>query len=64
STLEDEATIGPIFVHERLSTEDGPLLEIQESSQVSSKDADDHVDIFQSSQKNLTDLKLLNGSVC
>ncbi|XP_073698790.1 zona pellucida sperm-binding protein 3-like [Garra rufa] len=39
SELEDEATIGPIFVHERFSMEDEPLLEIQESSPVSSKDA-------------------------
>uniref|UniRef100_A0A673L025 Zona pellucida sperm-binding protein 3 n=1 Tax=Sinocyclocheilus rhinocerous TaxID=307959 RepID=A0A673L025_9TELE len=40
STLEDEATIGPIFVHERLSVEDEPLLQINKSSQVSSKDAE------------------------
>ncbi len=45
STLEDEATIGPIFVHERLSVEDEPLLQIYKSSQVSSKDAGDHFDI-------------------
>uniref|UniRef100_A0A673KYY8 Zona pellucida sperm-binding protein 3 n=1 Tax=Sinocyclocheilus rhinocerous TaxID=307959 RepID=A0A673KYY8_9TELE len=63
STLEDEATIGPIFVHERLSVEDEPLLQINKSSQVSSKDAGDHVDVFQKNL-NLTDPKLLNGSVC
>ncbi|KAL1282791.1 hypothetical protein QQF64_001594 [Cirrhinus molitorella] len=40
SKLEDEATIGPIFVHEQLSVEDRPFLEIQEPSQVSSKDAE------------------------
>ncbi|XP_016085981.1 POM121 and ZP3 fusion protein-like [Sinocyclocheilus grahami] len=39
STLEDEATIGPIFIHERLPMEDEHLLQIQESSQVSSQHA-------------------------
>uniref|UniRef100_A0A8C2CCE5 Zona pellucida sperm-binding protein 3 n=1 Tax=Cyprinus carpio TaxID=7962 RepID=A0A8C2CCE5_CYPCA len=63
SALEDEAIIGPIFVHERLSKEDERLLQIHKSSQVLSKDAGDHADI---SQKNpdLTDPELLNGSVC
>lgn len=56
---DDEAIIGPIFVHERLSKEDERLLQIHKSSQVLSKDAGDHADI---SQKNpdLTDPELLN----
>ncbi|XP_067298949.1 zona pellucida sperm-binding protein 3-like [Pseudorasbora parva] len=39
-TLEDEATIGPIFVQHMLPMEDEPLLQIQESYQVPSKDAE------------------------
>ncbi len=45
STSEDEASIGPIFVHQRLSVEDEPLLQMYQSSQALSKDAGDHVDI-------------------
>lgn len=40
--LEDEATIGPIIVQEPQPMEEEPLLQIEESSQVSSKDAGDY----------------------
>ncbi len=57
STSEDEASIGPIFVHQRLSVEDEPLLQMYQSSQALSRDAGDHFDI------NLTEPKLLNRSM-
>ncbi|XP_051558224.1 zona pellucida sperm-binding protein 3-like [Myxocyprinus asiaticus] len=40
STLEDEATVGPIFVQGMPTIDDKPLFQIQESSPISAKDAE------------------------
>ncbi|XP_051982310.1 zona pellucida sperm-binding protein 3-like [Xyrauchen texanus] len=42
SALEDEATVGPIFV-QGMPPIDKPLFQIRESSPISSKDAGDHI---------------------
>ncbi|XP_016094831.1 zona pellucida sperm-binding protein 3-like [Sinocyclocheilus grahami] len=59
STLEDEATVGPIFVHELLSVEDEPLLQIHKSSRVSSKDAEFSMELVL-----MTGLVVAVGLVC
>ncbi|XP_056114655.1 zona pellucida sperm-binding protein 3-like [Rhinichthys klamathensis goyatoka] len=45
STLEDEATIGPIFVQQLLPLEKEPLLQIQESYQEPTKDAEYSIEL-------------------